>query len=65
LTKVKVRAKESLESALRRFTRATLRTVKQVKERSFYIKPSKKRFDKQKTLQRKLKFERLEKWSLF
>jgi ribosomal protein S21 len=61
MTKVKVRAQETLESALRRFTRATLKTVKQVKERSFYVKPSKKRFDKRKTFERKLKFENLNK----
>jgi len=68
LTKIKVRAGESLEQALRRFSREVTRskTLERAKEKMEYTKPSTRKFRKKKEKARRIYFEKLnaEKWLL-
>jgi small subunit ribosomal protein S21 len=61
LTKIKVRAGESLEQALRRFSREVTRskTLEEAKERMEYVKPSTRKFRRKKEKARRIYFENL------
>lgn len=61
LTKIKVRAGESIEQALRRFTKEVTRakTLEEAKERMEYVKPSTRKFRKKKEKARRIYFENL------
>jgi len=61
LTKIKVRAGESLEQALRRFSREVTRskTLEEAKERMEYVKPSTRKFRNKKAKARRIYFENL------
>jgi small subunit ribosomal protein S21 len=61
MTKIKVRNGESLEQALRRFTREVQRAgiLQELRDRERYQKPSEIRRQKNKDLARKMDFERL------
>jgi small subunit ribosomal protein S21 len=61
MTKIKIRNGESLEQALRRFTREVQKSglLDEVKDRAHYRKPSELKRQKSKELERKFKFEKL------
>jgi small subunit ribosomal protein S21 len=59
VTKIKVRSGESLEQALRRFSRAVKidGTVEEVRSRMEYTKPSTIKFRNKKAVKRRIYFE--------
>ena len=64
MVEIQVRDKESLERALRRFKKKWERAgvLREVKRKSFYIKPSDAQRDaKKKAVRRRLRFARYEK----
>jgi small subunit ribosomal protein S21 len=60
MTKIKVRNGESLEQALRRFNKEVLKAgiLQELKDREFFKKKSEIRREKNKTLERRFKFEK-------
>ena len=59
MAKIKVRHGESLEQALRRFSRMTQDTIDEYKDRMFFMKKSEKRRLEKKALDRKKYWERM------
>lgn len=61
MTKIKVRNGETLEQALRRFNKEVLKAgiLQELKDREFYHKKSEIKRQKNKELERRFKFERI------
>lgn len=57
MTKVKVRHNESLEQALRRFNKLVQDKLDEYKERQYFVKPSERRRQERKALERKIYWE--------